>query len=77
VGNVLSTTDPRGFSATYTWSPTRKLLFTALPATPQGPPVVTNVYDARDWLKQTLNPLQQSTLESALVFDAPGRDWDW
>jgi len=26
VGNVLSTTDPRGFSATNTWTATRKLL---------------------------------------------------
>src|SRR5207249_3050160 len=62
VGNVLSTTDPRGFSATNTWSATRKLLATTLPSTPQGVPVVTNIYDSRDWLSRTLNPLQQITL---------------
>src|SRR5437899_11677951 len=60
VGNVLSTTDPRGFSATNTWSATRKLVATTLPSTPQGLPVITNIYDPRDWLAKTLNPLQQA-----------------
>src|SRR5437762_13107109 len=45
-----------------TWSATRKLLATTLPSTPQGVPVVTNIYDSRDWLAKTLNPLQQATL---------------
>jgi RHS repeat-associated protein len=62
VGNVLSTTDARGFTTSNTWSATRKLLSTTLPATPQGAPVTTNLHDSRDWLIQTLNPLQQATV---------------
>lgn len=62
VGNVFSVTDPRGFTASNTWSATRKLLATRLPATPQGVPVITNVYDNRDWLSRTFNPLQQATV---------------
>jgi len=31
-----------------------------LPATPQGTPVVTNIYDNRDWLVRTLDPLQKA-----------------
>jgi len=64
VGNVFSTTDARGFSTTNTWSATRKLMATTLPSTPQGVPVITNIYDPRDWLTRTLNPLQQTTLWS-------------
>src|SRR5437762_8348599 len=45
-----------------TWSATRKLLATTLPSSPQGVPVVTNIYDPRDWLSRTLNPLQQPTV---------------
>ena len=33
-----------------------------LPNTPQGVPLVTNVYDTRDWLSRSINPLQQATL---------------
>ncbi|MGD0614271.1 MAG: RHS repeat-associated core domain-containing protein, partial [Verrucomicrobiota bacterium] len=62
VGNVQARKDARGFSTTSTWSPTRKLLTTTFPATPQGVPVITSVYDNRDWLTQTLDPLQQPTL---------------
>lgn len=60
-GNVQSTTDPRGFTTTNAWSATRKLLSTTLPATPQGVPVITNLYDTRDWLAETRNPLHQPT----------------
>lgn len=62
VGNLQAIKDARGFSTTKTWSPSRKLLATTLPATPQGTPVVTNIYDNRDWLARTLDPLQQPTL---------------
>lgn len=62
VGNVASTTDARGFTRSNTWSATQKLLATTLPATPQGVPVVTNIYDSRDWLSRALDPLQQSTI---------------
>ena len=60
VGNVSSTSDARGFSTTNIWSVTRKLLATKLPATSQGTPVVTNIYDNRDWLTRTLDPLQKA-----------------
>lgn len=62
VGNVQSTTDARGFTSGNTWSASRKLLATALPNTSQGTPITTNVYDNRDWLARTLNPLQQATI---------------
>ncbi len=60
VGNVQSATDARGFTRSQTWSATQKLLATTWPGTPQGVPVVTNVYDRRDWLARTINPLQQT-----------------
>ena len=63
-GNVQSATDARGFTTTNTWSATRKLLSTTLPATPQGLPVISNVYDSRDWLLRTTDP-QQSTIDYA------------
>jgi RHS repeat-associated protein len=55
-GNQLASTNANLKVTTYSWSPTRKLLATTLPAMPQGTPVVTNAYDARDWLVQTINP---------------------
>ena len=61
-GNVQSTTDARGLTASNSWSATRKLLARSLPATPQGVPVTTNVYDQRDWLSSTTNPLHQATV---------------
>ncbi len=61
VGNVQSTTDARAFTSSNIWSATQKLLATVLPTTPQGVPVITNVYDNRDWLTRTINPLQQAT----------------
>ena len=61
VGNQLSATDARGNTASNIWSATRKLLAVELPATPQGAPVITNVYDNRDWLTQTLDPLKKAT----------------
>ncbi len=62
IGNVAGMTDPRGNSASNSWSATRHLLATALPTTAQGTPVVTNIYDNRDWLVKTLDPLQKATL---------------
>jgi YD repeat-containing protein len=70
VGNVFSTTDARGFSISNTWSATQKLMATTLPSTAQGVPVFTNIYDPRDSLSKTLNPLQQATLYTN---DAAGR----
>ena len=70
VGNVRSVKNPRGFSVVNTWSPTRKLTSTALPTTPQGTPVVTNIYDGRDWLMQSIDPLQRLT---AYTNDVAGR----
>jgi RHS repeat-associated protein len=62
VGDVATTIDARGLGTTNTWSATRKLLATALPSTPQGTPIVTNIYDSRDWLIKTLDPLQRAVL---------------
>ncbi len=74
VGNLQWSKDPRGFTNVNTWSPTRKLLATTLPATPQGTPVVTNLYDSRDWLSQTINN-PQSAVSAAVTYtnDAAGR----
>ncbi|MDE3100210.1 MAG: RHS repeat protein, partial [Verrucomicrobiota bacterium] len=59
--NELSATDARGNTASNIWSATGKLLAVMLPSTPQGTPVTTNSYDNRDWLAQTLDPLQKAT----------------
>jgi RHS repeat-associated protein len=64
VGNLQSTTDARHNSTSYTWSVTRHKTGTTFPSTPQGTPVVTNSYDGRDWMTQTLNPLQEATCYS-------------
>jgi RHS repeat-associated protein len=60
--NVANITDPRGNTATRTWSATRHLLATTMPPTPQGTPVVTNSYDSRDWLIRMVDPLQNPVL---------------
>ena len=65
VGNVLSTTDPRSNGTTNTWSPTRKLMATAFPTTPQGVPVITNVYDVRDWISRSE---RRSSFRSAMAW---------
>jgi len=57
-GNVLATIDARGFATTNIWSPTAKLLATILPPTPAGASVISNIYDNRDWLLCTINPVQ-------------------
>lgn len=62
VGSVAATSDARGFVSSNLWSPTRKILALTLPSTPQGAPIVSNVYDRRDWLSKTINPLQQVSL---------------
>jgi RHS repeat-associated protein len=61
VGNLQSATDARTNSTAYSWSVTRHQTGMTFPPTPQGTPVVTNFYDGRDSLMQTLNPLQQPT----------------
>ena len=61
-GYVASSTDPRGNTVNTSWSVTRRLLQTTLPAMPQGVPVITNAYDPRDWLTKTVDPLNQPTL---------------
>jgi RHS repeat-associated protein len=61
VGNIFSTVDPRGSNTIYTWSPTRQLEAITFPPTPPGTPVVTNIYDLRDWLARTLDPLSNRT----------------
>ena len=59
--NVLTTTDARGFVTSNNWSVTRQLLSTTMPATPQGTPITTSVYDSRDWLVSAQNPLGKTT----------------
>src|SRR6266496_3183128 len=61
-GNQQSVTDARGATTTRFWSATRHLLGTAFPATPQGVPATTNLYDPRDWLSSSLDPLQKASL---------------
>ncbi|MGH7988880.1 MAG: DUF6531 domain-containing protein, partial [Limisphaerales bacterium] len=61
-GNVASTTDGRGNVTYNTWSATRKLLTTTLPIIAAGTPILTRVYDNRDWLEETLDPLEEPTL---------------
>ncbi len=58
--NLSTVTDPRRYVTSNSWSTTRKLLTTAMPLTSQGTPVVTRVYDNRDWLAQARNPLGNS-----------------
>ncbi len=70
VGNQFSMTDPRGNTASNLWSATRHLLATTLPATAQGTPVLTNIYDNRDWLIRTLDPLHNAM---QYTNDADGR----
>lgn len=60
--NVTNQTDARGNATSYTWSATRKLLTTTLPTVAAGTPVVTSVYDNRDWLAENLDPLNDPTL---------------
>ena len=70
VGNALSTTDARTNTISNTWSVSRCLLTTTLPATPQGVPVITNGYDPRDWLTRTVDPLNHP---ATFTNDADGR----
>lgn len=70
VGNLATATDARGFTTANYWTPTRKLLASVKPGTPQGVPAVTNIYDSRDSLVRTLNPLQKAT---SFTNDAAGR----
>lgn len=60
-GNRASVTDARGNIISESWSATGHLLSTILPAIPQGTPVTTNIYDNREWLTETLDPLQNPT----------------
>ncbi len=70
VGNVFATTNGLNRAATNSWSATRKLLTTTLPATSLGAPVFTRTYDNRDWLLTTANPLSQT---NSYANDAAGR----
>ncbi len=58
--NVASTTDARGNVTSNTWSATQHLLATILPETAAGRGVQTNLYDNREWLAQSLDPLQHA-----------------
>jgi len=60
--NVQTITDARTNKTTKTWSPTRHLLSTTLPSTPQGTPVVTNGYDVRDLLICSADALNNQTI---------------
>ncbi|HUZ06571.1 MAG TPA: RHS repeat-associated core domain-containing protein, partial [Candidatus Paceibacterota bacterium] len=60
--NVAGATDARGNTTTNTWSVTRQLLTTTLPTVSAGTPVTTRAYDNRDWLAETLDPLQEQIL---------------
>jgi len=62
IGNAVSVIDPKGNIISNSWSVTRHLLATIYPAAQQGAPVVTNLYDTRDCLVQTLDPYQQPTV---------------
>ena len=83
VGNALSTTDARTNTTSHTWSVTRHLLTTTFPSTPSGAPVITNGYDARDWLTRTADPLNHPTTftndpDGRLVFQAaPVNQTNW
>jgi len=70
VGNVLISKDARSNSTSFTWSATRHQTSATLPLTPQGAPVVTNIYDSRDCLAKTFDPLVQPTTNS---YDLAGR----
>ena len=61
-GNQASMTDPRGNVTAQSWSATRKLFSTTLPAMSAGTPVTTNIYDNRDWLIGTFDPLKNESL---------------
>jgi RHS repeat-associated protein len=64
IGNQSTVIDARGNVASNTWSVMRQLLTTALPSTPEGTPIVTSIYDNRNWLSSTVDPLQHSTFYS-------------
>ena len=70
IGNAASITDPRGNMISNGWSVTRHLLSKSMPATAQGVPVLTNIYDNRDCLVKTLDPYQRPTIYTN---DANGR----
>jgi RHS repeat-associated protein len=73
-GNPRSRTDARGFTTTSFWNPTRHQTGTVFPATPQGTPATTNLYDSRDWLVRSINN-PQSAISSTVSYtnDATGR----
>ena len=64
--NVGSVLNPRGFSTSFDYSATRKLLTTTL----AGSAVLTNHYNARDQVDWVRNPLNQQT---SFGLDALGR----
>ena len=70
VGNVAATIDGRGNVTSNVWSVTQHLLKTTLPPLPQGVPSITNIYDNRDLLVQTIDALTNSMF---CTNDAVGR----
>jgi RHS repeat-associated protein len=62
VGNQASVTDARKVSYTNIWTATRKLSSVIFPATAQGTATITNLYDNRDSLVETLDAYKQPTL---------------
>jgi RHS repeat-associated protein len=68
--NVIGNTDARRNTTSQTWSATKHVLSTTLPSMPQGAPIVTNIYDNRDWLTGTIDALQN---QSAISNDLDGR----
>jgi len=77
VGNLEVSTDARGLKSTNFWSATRKLKGTGFekspgwaPATGDWAVAVTNLYDARDWLVESRDPLARATV---ITPDAAGR----
>jgi RHS repeat-associated protein len=60
-GNVLSTTDARGFTSSNGWNATGQLLTRTLPATTAGRAILTNVYDARDFLSLSFDALGRAS----------------
>jgi RHS repeat-associated protein len=60
-GNLVTNTDARGNKIVSFWSPTQQRTGSVYPSTPQGNPTITNLYDTRDWLASSANPLGKIT----------------
>ena len=69
-GNLISETDNEGNTVSFTYSPTKKQLVTTLPTSAAGTATITNLYDTRDWMESTTDPL---THQTSFTYDAAGR----